>query len=103
MPPAAAASLVRWDDGTRFGVDVAVTTRHGGVSPPPYATLNLGLHVGDEPANVAANRARAATAFGVDLGSMVFARQVHGARAVQVGPADRGRGVATEDDAIPDA
>ncbi|MCZ4253896.1 laccase domain-containing protein, partial [Pseudoalteromonas shioyasakiensis] len=34
-----------------------VTTRHGGVSPAPYASLNLGDHVGDDAANVAANRA----------------------------------------------
>ena len=65
-----------------------MTTRHGGVSPPPYGTLNLGLHVGDQPGNVAENRARAAAAFGVGLGTMVFARQVHGAGAVLVGPED---------------
>jgi YfiH family protein len=79
-----------------------VTTRYGGVSPPPYATLNLGLHVGDQPANVTANRARAATAFDVSLDTMVFARQVHGARAALVGRQDGGRGVAAEDDAVPE-
>ena len=49
-----------------------------------------------------ANRARAAAAFGVGLDTMVFARQVHGATAVLVGPEERGRGTASEDDAIPD-
>ncbi|WP_174874038.1 peptidoglycan editing factor PgeF [Vogesella oryzae] len=34
-----------------------ITTRSGGVSPAPYNSLNLGDHVGDSPANVAANRA----------------------------------------------
>jgi polyphenol oxidase len=34
-----------------------VTTRGGGVSAGPYAGLNLADHVGDEPNNVAANRA----------------------------------------------
>ncbi len=34
-----------------------ITTRHGGVSQGPYAGLNLGDHVGDSPAHVAANRA----------------------------------------------
>ena len=34
------------------------TTRRGGVSAPPWDTLNLGTHVGDDPAAVAANRAR---------------------------------------------
>lgn len=33
------------------------TTRHGGISTGPYAALNLGNHVGDDPQNVAANRA----------------------------------------------
>ena len=32
------------------------TTRAGGVSAPPYDTFNLGDHVGDKPAAVAANR-----------------------------------------------
>ncbi len=59
---------------------MAVTTRHGGVSAAPYDTLNLGLHVGDDPAQVVANRARAAAAFGATLEDLVFARQVHGAR-----------------------
>ena len=58
---------------------MAVTTRHGGTSVAPYDTLNLGLHVGDDPASVVGNRARAAAAFGVGLDTLVFARQVHGA------------------------
>ncbi|HJV26982.1 MAG TPA: peptidoglycan editing factor PgeF [Aromatoleum sp.] len=33
-----------------------VTTRHGGVSSGPYASMNLGTHVGDSPAAVAQNR-----------------------------------------------
>ncbi len=41
--------LLRWNDAQSLGVSVAVTTRHGGVSAPPYDTLNLGLHVGDKP------------------------------------------------------
>lgn len=35
-----------------------ITTRHGGVSVAPYASLNLGDHVGDDPLAVAENRAR---------------------------------------------
>src|ERR1700678_3742298 len=34
------------------------TTRTGGVSVPPFDTFNLGDHVGDDPAAVAANRIR---------------------------------------------
>ena len=36
--------------------DATFTTRAGGVSKPPYDTLNLGGGVGDDPAAVAANR-----------------------------------------------
>lgn len=35
-----------------------ITTRHGGVSHAPYASLNLGDHVGDDPLAVASNRRR---------------------------------------------
>ncbi len=39
-------------------VRTLVTTRDGGISLAPYASLNLGQHVGDDPAAVAENRAR---------------------------------------------
>jgi YfiH family protein len=92
--------LLPWAGAGAHGASVAVTSRHGGVSAPPYDTLNLGLHVGDDPECVAINRARAATAFGVDLDTMVYARQVHGTAAVTVGPDDAGRGTQHEDDAV---
>ncbi len=94
--------MLHWDDAGSLGVSVAVTTRRGGVSEPPYDTLNLALHVGDRPLDVAANRARAASAFGPGLDSAVFAHQVHGTGVSVVGPDDRGRGKASDDDAIPD-
>lgn len=37
-------------------VQALVTTRHGGISAGPYMGLNLGDHVGDDPAAVAENR-----------------------------------------------
>jgi len=51
------------------------TTRAGGVSSGGYGSLNLGDHVGDAPAHVAANRARVRQATGAHP---VFLRQVHG-------------------------
>ena len=51
------------------------TTRSGGVSAPPYDSLNLGDHVGDEAPAVARNRARLAQTLGV---RPVFLQQVHG-------------------------
>ena len=38
------------------GVHALQTTRLGGASRAPYDSLNLGMHVGDDPLNVAANR-----------------------------------------------
>lgn len=42
----------------------AATGRSGGVSAPPYDSLNLAFHVGDDPAAVAANRERVAEVVG---------------------------------------
>jgi len=95
--------LLPWAGAQRHGVAVAITTRHGGVSPAPYDTLNLGLHVGDDAARVETNRTRAAAAFDVDLAAMVYARQVHSTAAVAVGADDAGRGTRREDDAVADA
>ncbi|BCI53877.1 laccase domain protein [Mycolicibacterium litorale] len=64
------------------------TTRAGGVSAPPYDTFNLGDHVGDDPAAVAANRRRLAASTGLD-GRLVWMNQVHSDRVVRVdGPDD---------------
>jgi YfiH family protein len=95
--------LLRWDDATACGAAVAVTTRHGGVSPAPYDSLNLGLHVGDRSENVVTNRQRVAAAFGIPLDAAVFARQVHGTAAARVGPEHAGRGTTRQDDALDDA
>ena len=58
-----------------------LTTRLGGVSAAPYASLNLGDHVGDDRRAVAANRAllRGALAGG---GDPRWLAQVHGTRVV---------------------
>jgi YfiH family protein len=61
----------------------AFTARVGGVSEPPYASLNLGLLTGDDPDAVRENRHRAATAVGVDPRDVVIARQVHGVELVE--------------------
>ena len=100
MGPGRGVSLHHWPEAGELGAAVAVTTRHGGLSVSPYASLNLGLHVGDVPERVIANRERAARAFGVDPAALVFAHQVHGAGVTVVGAADRGRGVYRLDEAV---
>lgn len=57
------------------GVRAVFTTRAGGVSVPPFDTMNLGDHVGDLPGHVAENRALLQQATGVRT---VFLNQVHG-------------------------
>ncbi len=58
------------------------TTRGGGVSRPPYDSFNLGDHVGDDPAAVAANRTRLADAIGAE--AVVWMNQVHSDHVVVV-------------------
>lgn len=50
--------VIRPDWPAPSWVRAAFTLRHGGVSRPPFDTLNLGLHTGDDPAAVAENRRR---------------------------------------------
>lgn len=58
-------------------VRVITTTRRGGVSQPPYASQNLGMHVGDQPAAVALNR-RALSAALPEVERWVWLNQAHG-------------------------
>lgn len=76
----------QWAGGA---VGALMTTRQGGASVGPYASMNLGVAVGDDPEAVAANRALFAAACGA---APVFLRQVHGARTVRVGAADAAPG-----------
>lgn len=78
------------------GVRAIATTRAAGASAAPYAHLNLGDHVGDAPAAVAANRARLAQWLGLPA-APAWLRQVHG--AVVVDAATVAPGVPPEADA----
>lgn len=59
------------------GVRAVQTTRSGGVSLAPYASLNLALHVGDDPAHVQANRQRLRQDLALP-GEPLWLEQVHG-------------------------
>lgn len=60
----------------------AMFTRHGGVSPAPWESLNMGATVGDNPLRVGENRRRAFAAVGRNLYSMYDVWQVHSATVV---------------------
>jgi hypothetical protein len=92
--------VLAWPVFDAFDVDAIVTTRHGGVSSGSYASLNIGLHVGDSETDVLENRRRAAAALGADPGDFVFCVQAHGPNVQVVTSADRGRGTLTQQDAI---
>lgn len=61
------------------------TTRSGGVSEGPYASLNLGLSSGDDKKLVAENRRRVMAAFGVDETNVCAFSQAHGNRVLTGG------------------
>jgi YfiH family protein len=60
------------------GVTAAFTTRAGGVSDAPYASLDLALHVGDDESAVQANRKATAYALGIDADRVSWCDQAHG-------------------------
>ena len=53
------------------------TTRHEGISRPPYNSLNLGMNTDDSPHNVEGNRSILARAFGITMESLVTVKQTH--------------------------
>lgn len=74
-----------------------VTTRTDG-----HNEGNVGLHVGDDPDRVVANRKQFFEAAGLDLADSVWADQVHQTNVEVVGDADRGRGAYRYDETIPE-
>ncbi|MEJ7765850.1 MAG: peptidoglycan editing factor PgeF [Acidimicrobiales bacterium] len=92
--------MLRWPVFGGLALDAVVTTRRGGVSSGPYESLNLGLHVGDDPEQVLANRERAATAVGLALSDLVFCSQSHGRGVAVVDRSHRGRGSRSIEDAV---
>ena len=70
------------------------TTRAGGVSAPPFDSLNLGWKWGDAPANVAENHRRLLAASGA--ASLLRVSQVHGVRILRVRRSDDPATVAGE-------
>ena len=78
------------------GVNAGFTLRTGGVSKPPYDSLNLAMHVGDNPDDVRENRRRL-----IDHASLPeeprWLKQVHGTRVVHASDVERD---ITEADAV---
>ncbi len=90
-------TIPRWEAA---GLQIGFSTRWGGVSPAPYTSLNLGLHVGDEPDKVGINRDLWFKEWDAAPSQVVVGEQVHGTRIHQVQKEDGGRGSESLDSAI---
>jgi YfiH family protein len=93
--------VIRWE---AEGYEVAFTTRVGGVSEGPYASLNLGRKSGDDVERVDENRRIACATIGADLEKLALNYQVHSARVLRAEPATRGEhadGLWTDEPGLP--
>ncbi len=91
--------FVSWN--TQEGITAIFTTRLGGVSMPPFDTLNLSFNVTDSPAAVAANRQRIMDVVDRKMDQLVMAEQVHHNRVGWVETADASKGAFRSADALP--
>ena len=86
------------------GYEVAFTTRVGGVSEGPYASLNLGRKSGDDVARADENRRIACEAIGADVQRLALNYQVHSDRVLRAEAGMRGEradGLWTDEPGLP--
>ena len=81
-PKLSSPALIHADWPAPAWVQAVATTRQGGVSVEPYASLNLGDHVNDEPSAVRRNRELLRAGLSLP-GEPAWLQQVHGTAAVQ--------------------
>ncbi|MBZ2170093.1 peptidoglycan editing factor PgeF [Marinobacter sp. F4216] len=70
-------------------VRAVCTTRAGGVSEVPWQSLNLAMHVGDDPSRVDVNRRRLAGHLNLEPEAFGWLDQVHGTDVVELPVAPR--------------
>lgn len=81
-------------------LQVGFTTRHGGVSKRPYDTLNLGLHIPDQPMDVITNREILAEHVHAPLSNWVVGEQSHHTNIKVVDQSARGRGSSSHESTL---
>jgi polyphenol oxidase len=94
--------MIRWEAPGPYVV--AFTTRNGGVSDGPFASLNLGLLTADDDAHVVENRRRVCAAVGAEPERLAMNRQVHGAVVHRAEAGERSRpgdGLWTDEERLP--
>ena len=95
--------MIRWEDAPG-PYEVAFSTREGGVSDGPYASLNLGRATADEPERVNENRRRLCAGVGAEPDALAMNYQHHSAdvlRARAGSRDERGDGIWTDERGLP--
>ncbi|MEG1987812.1 MAG: peptidoglycan editing factor PgeF [Oscillibacter sp.] len=85
------------------GVTHGFSTRLGGVSAPPFDTLNLGVGRGDTDAAVTENYRRFCAALGADVRRVVLSKQIHETTVRLCHGEDAGKGLFSPRDYTADA
>lgn len=95
--------MIRWDDAPG-PYEVVFSTREGGVSEGPYASLNLGRATADEPERVDENRRRLCAEVGAQPEALAMNYQHHSADVLRARAGSRGEradGLWTEERGLP--
>jgi YfiH family protein len=95
--------VIRWNDAPG-PYEVVFSTREGGVSEGPFASLNLGRATADEPERVDENRRRLCAEVGADPDALTLNYQHHSADVLKARPGargDRADGLWTDDRGVP--
>jgi polyphenol oxidase len=94
--------VIRWDVSGPY--EVVFSTREGGVSEGPYASLNLGRMTGDDVERVDENRRRLCAEIGADAERLALNRQIHSPHVHRAEAGGRGRpgdGLWTDEPDVP--
>ena len=86
-------SLIYLTSPLLSGVRHGFSTRQGGVSVPPWDSLNLGVGRGDDLAHVRENYRRFCGVLGMDPARAVLSKQVHETTVRLCTAADAGKGL----------
>jgi YfiH family protein len=95
--------VIRWEDAPG-PYEVAFSTREGGVSEGPYASLNLGRATADEPERVNENRRRFCAEIGAAPDALAMNYQHHSADVLRARAGSRGArgdGIWTDERGLP--
>ena len=83
--------LLQWEAPRQ--IKAMITNRHGGFSQPPFDSLNLGLHVGDDLATVRKNRDALKA---VLPNEPVWLNQVHGTQVIDADASKESKGACSD-------